>query len=158
MANLLCLSNTLMRRSSNSRILLSARRLIKLHQRSHYGLQCITASANKSAVQPRSFPIDGFALLPKDSKFEEERLIGYNADHYYPVHLGEVFESKYQVVAKLGFGTTSTVWLCRDLELSQLRFVACFHANKPLGTTCCALSKSASPARKHPKNWQSHII
>jgi hypothetical protein len=34
------------------------------------------------------------------------------------VHLGEVFQSRYQVVAKLGFGVYSTVWLCRDLQLS----------------------------------------
>jgi hypothetical protein len=32
------------------------------------------------------------------------------------VRLGEVFESRYQVVAKLGHGTASTVWLCRDLR------------------------------------------
>ncbi|KAL4886613.1 protein kinase [Aspergillus karnatakaensis] len=33
---------------------------------------------------------------------------------YYPVHPGDVFHSRYQVVSKLGYGTSSTVWLCRD--------------------------------------------
>jgi len=33
-----------------------------------------------------------------------------------PQQLGDVFDSRYQVVAKLGFGTASTVWLCRDLK------------------------------------------
>jgi len=47
---------------------------------------------------------------------EEERLPGYKAEEYYPVHLGEVFVSRYQVLAKLGYGGGSTVWLCRDLE------------------------------------------
>lgn len=68
------------------------------------------------SIQPHTFPSDGFAALPKNEKFEEERLIGYKAENFYPVRLGEVFESRYQVVAKLGFGTASTVWLCRDLQ------------------------------------------
>jgi hypothetical protein len=68
------------------------------------------------SIQPRIFPSDGFAALPKHEKFEEERLVGYKAGKFYPVRLGEVFEPRYQVVAKLGFGTASTVWLCRDLQ------------------------------------------
>lgn len=48
--------------------------------------------------------------------FEEERLPWYSADQFYPVHLGEVFISKYKVVGKLGYGAHSTVWLCRDIK------------------------------------------
>lgn len=79
---------------------------------------------NHLAIQPRAFPSDGFPLLPTDTKFEEERLPGYKAEEYYPVHLGEVFQSRYQVLAKLGYGTASTVWLCRDLQLSTSIFLA----------------------------------
>jgi hypothetical protein len=60
-------------------------------------------------------------VLPTDTEFEEERQDGYKAEDYYPVHLGEAFKSRYQVVAKLGAGKGSTVWLCRDLQLSKLR-------------------------------------
>lgn len=83
-------------------------------------MRSMTTPASNTAVRPRSFPKDGFALLPTDVEFEEERLVGYKADKFYPVYLGEVFQSRYQVVAKLGFGTASTVWLCRDLQLSWL--------------------------------------
>ncbi|KAM0713517.1 hypothetical protein Q7P37_010479 [Cladosporium fusiforme] len=77
-----------------------------------------TASfTKKQAILPRTFPTDGFSLLPKEERFDEESLVGYKAEEYYPLRLGEVFNSKYQVVAKLGFGTTSTVWLCRNLQL-----------------------------------------
>lgn len=69
-----------------------------------------------SIVKPRVFPNDGFTRLDLNETFEEERLPCYKAESYYPVRLGEVFRSRYQVVAKLGFGTTSTVWLCRDLQ------------------------------------------
>ncbi|KAJ4523061.1 hypothetical protein HRR75_001459 [Exophiala dermatitidis] len=69
---------------------------------------------------PRTFPTDGFEMLPLHEKYEEEGIPGYKAERFYPVRLGEVFESRYQVVAKLGFGTVSTVWLCRDLEENVL--------------------------------------
>jgi len=55
-------------------------------------------------------------LLSVKERIEEERIPGYKAGNFYPVRLGEVFKSRYQVVAKLGFGTSSTVWLCRDLR------------------------------------------
>ena len=54
-------------------------------------------------------------------KLEEERLPGYSAANFYPVRIGEVLHSKYQVLGKLGYGVNSTVWLSRDLRyvLSQ---------------------------------------
>jgi hypothetical protein len=57
-----------------------------------------------------------FELLPATERVEEETLINYKAARYYPVQIGDVFHSRYQILAKLGFGMTSTVWLCRDLE------------------------------------------
>lgn len=64
----------------------------------------------------RSFPVDGFKKLSLEEKIEEERMPAYKAERFYPVRLGEVVKSRYQIVAKLGFGTASTIWLCRDLE------------------------------------------
>jgi hypothetical protein len=46
---------------------------------------------------------------------EEEKLPHYRADQFYPVHIGEILNSEYQVLGKLGYGAYSTVWLCRDL-------------------------------------------
>ncbi|OAG39067.1 hypothetical protein AYO21_06787 [Fonsecaea monophora] len=48
--------------------------------------------------------------------FEEERLPWYNQDQFYPVRIGEVLDSRYKVVGKLGYGAYSTTWLCRNLE------------------------------------------
>jgi serine/threonine-protein kinase SRPK3 len=45
----------------------------------------------------------------------EESFPDYLAVRYYPVRIGELFASRYQVVGKLGFGASSTVWLARDL-------------------------------------------
>ncbi|KAM0426076.1 hypothetical protein ACHAPT_008707 [Fusarium lateritium] len=43
----------------------------------------------------------------------------YNPDHFYPVRLGEVFNGRFQTIAKLGYGSSSTIWLARDLEDHQ---------------------------------------
>lgn len=65
---------------------------------------------------PVRFPTTGFELISASHKIEEELFEDYAAGRYYPVNIGEVFVSRYQVVGKLGFGSTSTVWLARDLR------------------------------------------
>ena len=55
-----------------------------------------------------------FQELPIEAQIEEELVPGYQPEDFYPVKLGEMFESRYQVVAKLGCGVGSTAWLCRD--------------------------------------------
>jgi serine/threonine-protein kinase SRPK3 len=40
----------------------------------------------------------------------------YKPENFYPVRLGEVFNNRFQTVAKLGYGSSSTIWLARDLQ------------------------------------------
>jgi len=54
---------------------------------------------------------------------EEETVRGYKAEHYYPVQIGLVFNDRYRVVGKLGYGSASTVWLCHDLR-DEKQYVA----------------------------------
>jgi hypothetical protein len=49
-------------------------------------------------------------------RIEEERIPNYKSERFHPVRLDDIFDFWYQVVAKLGFGTASTVWLCSDLR------------------------------------------
>lgn len=35
---------------------------------------------------------------------------------YYPVRIGDLFNGRYHVVRKLGWGHFSTVWLCWDIQ------------------------------------------
>ncbi|XP_018652256.1 serine/threonine kinase [Schistosoma mansoni] len=64
---------------------------------------------------------------------EEEEILGSDDDEqedprdyciggYHPVKIGQVYNSRYHVVRKLGWGHFSTVWLCWDL--CSKRFVA----------------------------------
>ncbi|KGQ02822.1 Serine/threonine-protein kinase SRPK [Beauveria bassiana D1-5] len=66
--------------------------------------------------KPRSFPTSGFKTIDQDVKVEEEEIPDYVAERFYPVRLGEVIRDQYQTVVKLGFGSSSTIWLARDLK------------------------------------------
>lgn len=62
------------------------------------------------------FPTSGFKVIKPSQILEEERFEQLKKGNYYPVNIGDILASKYQVIGKLGFGTTSTVWLARELE------------------------------------------
>jgi hypothetical protein len=64
---------------------------------------------------PRQFPGSGFELLDSNTEIEEETLPTYEPEKYYPVQQGEVLNDRYQTIAKVGYGVTSTVWFGRDL-------------------------------------------
>jgi len=62
------------------------------------------------------FPTTGFEIIGDSVALEEEQFEEFGKGIYYPVNIGDVSASKYQVLGKLGFGVTSTVWLARDLQ------------------------------------------
>ncbi|KAK4174703.1 hypothetical protein QBC36DRAFT_191655, partial [Triangularia setosa] len=61
-------------------------------------------------------PATGFNVIPPNAIVEEEQFDEFQAGYYYPVAIGQVFDSKFQVLGKLGFGTMSTVQLARNLQ------------------------------------------
>lgn len=71
---------------------------------------------HRAPLRPRIFANPNFIRIPVNNKVEEETLPDYLPARYYPVRIGEVFVDRYQVVGKLGFGATSTVWLAHDLR------------------------------------------
>lgn len=77
---------------------------------------------SRAPSPPRSVRTFGFLHLDSATKIEEERMPAYERNFYYPVRLGDVYHSRYQVLSKLGFGANSTVWFCRDLR--DHRYVA----------------------------------
>jgi len=68
-------------------------------------------TANKKPVDDN----ESEGSVQSDNEFEPtdnaEEFEDYKPEGYHPVTLGEVFNSKYQVVQKLGWGYFSTVWL-----------------------------------------------
>ncbi|KAL2018146.1 hypothetical protein VTK56DRAFT_1222 [Thermocarpiscus australiensis] len=53
--------------------------------------------------------------MTQQTPIEEETLPHYEVEQYYPVHIGDVFNSRYRVAGKLGSGAYSTSWLCHDM-------------------------------------------
>nr|POE77360.1 srsf protein kinase 3 [Quercus suber] len=51
-------------------------------------------------------------------KIEEEKTPYYHSRRFYPARLGDVFHGRYHIATKLGFGSSCTVWLARDLRRS----------------------------------------
>lgn len=83
------------------------------------------AAKNSQSHPPspaRVFPTSGFHVFSKPHKVDEENYSWYSPSDFYPIHIGEVIRDRYQVITKLGYGTASTSWLCRDL--SAHRYVA----------------------------------
>lgn len=89
-------------------------------------------SSEKIRSEPRSFAstfpvvgIDGTgaaSLIPESencslygSDEEQEDDTQYCRGGYHPVVIGDVFDNRYRVVRKLGWGHFSTVWLCREI-------------------------------------------
>ncbi|KAJ5978133.1 protein kinase domain protein [Penicillium viridicatum] len=65
---------------------------------------------------PMCFPTSGFETVRPSDVLDEGRFEQFKQGQYYPANIGDVLISKYQINGKLGFGTTSTVWLARDFE------------------------------------------
>lgn len=74
---------------------------------------------SKIGRSPRLFPTGGFEVIEPSLLVEEEKLPTYDRTNYYPMHIGDIADGHYQVVAKLGYGGTSTVWLARDLKYDR---------------------------------------
>ncbi|XP_055696076.1 SRSF protein kinase 2 isoform X3 [Lutzomyia longipalpis] len=71
--------------------------------------------------EPRSGTTDEvYAESPDSSLYgsdeEQEDVSQYCRGGYHPIVIGDVFDNRYRVVRKLGWGHFSTVWLCWDIE------------------------------------------
>ena len=45
---------------------------------------------------------------------------GYHPGSFHPIHLGDVFHGRYEVIRKLGSGCSATVWLALDQQYVTL--------------------------------------
>ncbi|KAK3898967.1 kinase-like domain-containing protein [Staphylotrichum tortipilum] len=86
-------------------------------------------------LTPLQFPTSGFPVIPQSQLLEEEHFDEFRSGQYCPVKIGNVLASnRYQVVGKLGLGSTSTGWLARNLINHY--FVSLKIFNRDHGKTC----------------------
>ncbi|KAI1883372.1 hypothetical protein AGOR_G00230740 [Albula goreensis] len=74
-----------------------------------------------SAPEPVAPPEPEEEILGSDDE-EQEDPNDYCKGGYHPVKIGDLFNGRYHVIRKLGWGHFSTVWLCWDIQ--GKRFVA----------------------------------
>ena len=88
-----------------------------LESRGHQLLRRLWAAPIDAAIPVSRAP----TILPSDVLIEEENIPGYGSKHFYPVNPGDLVHNRYEMSAKVGWGTSSTVWLARDTR----RYVMC---------------------------------
>ncbi|KAH8168821.1 protein kinase domain-containing protein [Sarocladium implicatum] len=91
--------------------------------------RAVSTSLTRRRIPPAIFPLHGFKIIDASTKIEEETLPFYAEDIYYPARLGELICDQYQIVAKLGYGASSTTWLAHDL-FKQQYLVLKIHVNQ----------------------------
>lgn len=57
----------------------------------------------------------GSRLSQKMADIEEGKS-KYRPGGFHPVYIGDVYNDRYKVVNKIGYGVYSTVWLVKDLK------------------------------------------
>ncbi|KAJ5100274.1 hypothetical protein N7456_006326 [Penicillium angulare] len=82
---------------------------------------------------PLNFTNTNFIRIPASQTVEEEIIPGYSAVRYYPTCIGEIIKERYQVVGKLGFGASSTVWLARDMDYRRYVALKVFISSASMG-------------------------
>jgi hypothetical protein len=55
--------------------------------------------------------------IPADVLVDEEIVPGYNWKAFYPAYPGELLDKRYELKTKVGWGSSSTVWLAEDITL-----------------------------------------
>jgi serine/threonine-protein kinase SRPK3 len=70
------------------------------------------------ALKHRPWPLSTAIApkLPMNEAVEEERTPYYDPARFFPARLGNVLKGRYQLATKLGYGSSSTIWLARDLN------------------------------------------
>ncbi|PKY06388.1 kinase-like protein [Aspergillus campestris IBT 28561] len=85
------------------------------HVTDRYKQQSIQRDADLRSSTPRVFPSSGWDNIDPSCLIEEENIPTYKPERFYPAHIGEILNRRYQIVGKLGYGSSATVWLCRDI-------------------------------------------
>ena len=53
-------------------------------------------ASEPSALKPRTFPTTGFDVIDASADIEEELIPNFKINNLYPVHIGELFNNRYQ--------------------------------------------------------------
>lgn len=91
---------------------------------------------------------------------EVERLDYYRPGGYHPIQLGDIFQDRYRIVHKLGYGTYSTIWLARDEHMASYAAVKVGIADygSKEGQLLSRIAASASGERSRSSNLIPQVL
>ncbi|KAK7417484.1 hypothetical protein QQX98_004604 [Neonectria punicea] len=97
----------------------------------------IDDTAANSLPSPQDDSVQDDPTIPACGRDEiiEEGRAAYRPGGFHPVYIGDVFNERYEVLNKIGYGVYSTVWLVRDLKNKDGPEKA-FRALKVLSAEC----------------------
>ncbi|OAX77343.1 hypothetical protein ACJ72_08361 [Emergomyces africanus] len=103
--------------------------------------------SSQRLLEPQIFPSTGFNLIDHLILIEEETIPNYKPYQFYPVQIGQIFRERYQVVGKIGYSVSFTVWLSRDLVqimliISVRMLLDFFKITKPNDEHICLIHQS----------------
>ncbi|KAL9099213.1 MAG: hypothetical protein Q9163_005256 [Psora crenata] len=107
----------------------------------------LTSLGFRPAVATSVSPV----ILPADVPIEEELVPGYDPLHFYPVNPGDIFHNRYEMTAKLGCGSSSTVWLARDTKRHRWR------SNRYVAVKVNTCNFADEGAANHELNISRHL-
>jgi serine/threonine protein kinase len=71
------------------------------------------ATAAEEVLKPEGN--DDLEETPSTNRDFEEGRDAYRPGRFHPVYMGDVYNDRYQILRKIGYGQYSTVWLVKDL-------------------------------------------
>jgi serine/threonine-protein kinase SRPK3 len=87
---------------------------IRLNDHNKYGARCRRDRVAQRQAERGERSESSSAQSGSDGDVEE--IDDYHPDGYHPAHVGEIIDSKYLLLKKLGWGHFSTVWLAFKLS------------------------------------------
>ncbi|KAE8349566.1 CMGC protein kinase [Aspergillus coremiiformis] len=108
-----------------------------------------TMTRSFSSLRRQPFPIPcPRPLLSQGEPIDEERCLGYHSKDFYPAMPGEVLGSRYQILVKVGWGATSTVWFVRDMRGGE---------EEPEGAVALKIIDNDSQRAEEEREIEEHI-
>ncbi|KAF7165338.1 hypothetical protein CNMCM5623_009543 [Aspergillus felis] len=100
-------------------------------------------------LRKKPFPIPSPGPpLPPGILVDEEISPVYNSKYFYPARPGEVLADRYQILVKVGWGVSSTVWLARDLQ---------GHIEEPESVVALKIANNNASSACHEREVEEHI-
>ena len=69
-----------------------------------------------SSLPKKPFTLPPLKLIPIPGLIDEMRMPWYNDNSFYPAKPGDILADRFQILVKIGYGSSSIVWLARDIR------------------------------------------